>query len=183
MRIQISFFWVWVWVLYYNRRSVGQSVLKQSTHLGLTTRFLLLSDSCGFVDVGRSLWQEDGSVVYNCSWPSPAQSFSGLSPVRLVTIFYCIRIETSLFIISYDLQGTVEVFDLHLILLANCSPFLTSKEPNRLTSRICGKRALKSRCHEYAFATVRTTPRVLLSEAPSNNGLFQLLGSVYLAVA
>jgi hypothetical protein len=71
--IQLS----WVWVLYYDRRSVGQSVLVSSTHLGLTTRFLLLSDSCGFVDVGRSLWREDGSAVYNCCWTSPAQSFSG----------------------------------------------------------------------------------------------------------
>jgi hypothetical protein len=35
--------------LYYDRRSVGQSVLEQSTHLGLTTRFLLLSDHCGFL--------------------------------------------------------------------------------------------------------------------------------------
>jgi hypothetical protein len=31
--------------------------------------------------------------------------------------------------------------------------------------------------------TVRTIPRVLLSEAPSNKGLFRLLGSVYLTVA
>jgi hypothetical protein len=30
-------------------------------HLGPTTRFLLLSDICGFVDVGRPLWREDGS--------------------------------------------------------------------------------------------------------------------------
>jgi hypothetical protein len=42
---------------------------------GLTTRFLLpyeirnTSDSCGFVDMGRSLWREDGSLVYNCFWP------------------------------------------------------------------------------------------------------------------
>jgi hypothetical protein len=42
-------------MLCYDRRSVGQSVLVPSTHLGLTTRFLLLSDSCGFVDVERSL--------------------------------------------------------------------------------------------------------------------------------
>jgi hypothetical protein len=27
------------------------------------------------------LWREDGSFVYNCFWPSPAQSFSGPSPV------------------------------------------------------------------------------------------------------
>jgi hypothetical protein len=31
--------------------------------LRLTTRFLLLSDSWGFLEVGRSLWREDGSVV------------------------------------------------------------------------------------------------------------------------
>jgi hypothetical protein len=42
-------------VLRYDRRSVGQSVLEQSTHLVLMIRFLLLSDSCVFLDVGRSL--------------------------------------------------------------------------------------------------------------------------------
>jgi hypothetical protein len=42
----------------------------------------------------RFLWQEDGSIVYNCCWPSPAQSFSGPSPVGLATIFYCVRFET-----------------------------------------------------------------------------------------
>jgi hypothetical protein len=50
-------------VLCYDRRSVGQSVLVSSTYLGLMTTFLLLSDSCGFVDVGRSLWRESGSAV------------------------------------------------------------------------------------------------------------------------
>jgi hypothetical protein len=49
--------------LYYDRRSVGQSVLEQSIHLGLKTRSLLVSDCCGFLDVRRSLWREDGSVV------------------------------------------------------------------------------------------------------------------------
>jgi hypothetical protein len=72
---------------------------------GAYDQILLLSDSCGFVDVGRSLWREDGSVVYNCFWPSPVQSFTGPSPVGLVTIFYCLRFETSLFVASYDSQG------------------------------------------------------------------------------
>jgi hypothetical protein len=44
--------WVWVWVICYDRRSVDQSVLEQKTHLGLKTKFLLLSDSCRFVNVG-----------------------------------------------------------------------------------------------------------------------------------
>jgi hypothetical protein len=75
-------------------RSVGQSVLVSSTHLGLTTRFLLLSDSCGFVTVGRPLGRENGSAVYNCCWSSPAQSFLGPSPAGLVTIIYCLKFET-----------------------------------------------------------------------------------------
>jgi hypothetical protein len=36
---------------------------------------------------------------------SPAQSFSGPSPVELVTIFYYLRFETTLFVASYDSQG------------------------------------------------------------------------------
>jgi hypothetical protein len=58
--------------LHYDRRSTGQSVVEQSTHLGLTTRSWLLSDSCGFVGLGRPLWREDGSRIhestafYNC---------------------------------------------------------------------------------------------------------------------
>jgi hypothetical protein len=55
---QRSLYWVWVSSkskLYYDRRSAGQSVLEQSTHLGLATRSWLLSDSCEFVDLGRPL--------------------------------------------------------------------------------------------------------------------------------
>jgi hypothetical protein len=33
----------WVWVLCYNRRSVGQSLLEQSTYLGPTTRYVFIS--------------------------------------------------------------------------------------------------------------------------------------------
>jgi hypothetical protein len=65
----------WVWVLCYDQRSVGLSVLEKCTHLGLTTRFLLPSHHCGYVDVWRSLWRENGSVIYKYCWPSPAQSF------------------------------------------------------------------------------------------------------------
>jgi hypothetical protein len=43
-------------------------------------RFSLLSDSCGFVAVGRPLWQRDGSVFYNCCWPPPAQPY--FSPMK-----------------------------------------------------------------------------------------------------
>jgi hypothetical protein len=53
-----------------------------------------LSDSCVFVEAGRLLWRQDASIIYNCCWPSPAQSFSGLSPAGLMTTFYCLRFET-----------------------------------------------------------------------------------------
>jgi hypothetical protein len=55
--------------------------------------------------VGRPLWREDGSVSFICYWPSPAQSFLGPSAFGLVTIFYCLRFETSFFVASYNSQG------------------------------------------------------------------------------
>jgi hypothetical protein len=61
---------------------------------GVYDQIFLLSDSCGFVDVERSLARVKGSAVYNCCWSSPAQSFLGPSPAGLVTIFYCLRFET-----------------------------------------------------------------------------------------
>jgi hypothetical protein len=70
--------------LCYDRRSVGQSVLMSGIRPKPMTKFLLLSDSCRFVDVGRPPWRENGSVVYsyNCYWASPAQSSSGHSNAR-----------------------------------------------------------------------------------------------------
>jgi hypothetical protein len=50
----------------YDRRPVGQSVLVSRPHLGPNSKLLLLSVSCGFVDVGRALWRDDGSVIYHC---------------------------------------------------------------------------------------------------------------------
>jgi hypothetical protein len=66
---------------------------------------------------------EDGSVVYICCWCSPAQSFSGPSPVELATIFYCLRFETSLFVASYDSLG----YGGGLV----WPPFIAAGEPNR----------------------------------------------------
>jgi hypothetical protein len=79
--------------LCYDRRLVGQCLVS-SPHLGHKIGVLLLSDSCGFVHVGRPLWRDDGSVVHNYSWALPALSFSGLSPAGLRTLFYCLRFET-----------------------------------------------------------------------------------------
>jgi hypothetical protein len=85
--------------------TVGQSVsLSVEHHLGLTTRYLLLFDSYGLVFVGRPVWRENGFVFCICCWPSPAQSFSGPSPLRFAT-FYCLSFATSLYVASYDSQG------------------------------------------------------------------------------
>jgi hypothetical protein len=61
--------------------------------------------------MGRSLWREDGSVVYNCCWPSPAQLFSSPSPLGLATIFYCLRFEIYFSSPPTTRRATVEVFD------------------------------------------------------------------------
>jgi hypothetical protein len=61
-------------------------------------------DNCGFLDVGRPLWWEDGSVSYNCFWPLPDQSLLGPSPEELKNIFYCLVWD------SLKLEGQVPVF-------------------------------------------------------------------------
>jgi hypothetical protein len=74
--------------LYYDRRSVGQSVFVSDTRLGSATNILLFFSylvSCRFVDVGCPLWRVVGSVIYSCCWASPTQSFSVPSPAGLVT--------------------------------------------------------------------------------------------------
>jgi hypothetical protein len=77
------------------RPTVSRPVsLSVKAHMGPKTRFLLLSDTCEFVEVGRPLWREDGSVICNCWWSSPAQLFSVPSPAGLITIFYCLGFET-----------------------------------------------------------------------------------------
>jgi hypothetical protein len=65
----------------------------------ITVRQLLVC-WCGALSLTK-----DGSVVYNCSWPLPVQTFSGPTPMGLVTTIYCLRFETSLFVASYDSQG------------------------------------------------------------------------------
>jgi hypothetical protein len=42
---------------------------------------------------GLMLWREGRFVVYNCCWPSPAQSFSALSPVGFITTVCCLKFE------------------------------------------------------------------------------------------
>jgi hypothetical protein len=90
--------------------------------------------------VGRSLWREDESVVYNYCCPSPAESFSGPGPVGLATIFYCLRFETFLFVASYDSQSYSRpcihtgLTNLNVTLLYNQFTRTEQKTPSQTTS-------------------------------------------------
>jgi hypothetical protein len=80
------------WRLLVYRQSVRLGVKPLETHdqyFFFSTEHLRLKSLCNI-----TLWREDASVMYNCCWPSPAQSFSGPSPAGLMTIFYCFRLET-----------------------------------------------------------------------------------------
>jgi hypothetical protein len=90
----------------------SQSVsLGVEPHLGLMTRILILFDSYGLIFVGRPLLPEDGSVFCICCWSLPAQFFSGQSPLRLATIFYCLRCETYFSSPPTTCRVTTEVTD------------------------------------------------------------------------
>jgi hypothetical protein len=72
---------------------------------GLRPDFYSCQTVAGLLMWGAFSDERTGSVVYNCCLSSPVQSFSGLSPVRLATTFYSLGLETSFFVVSYDLQG------------------------------------------------------------------------------
>jgi hypothetical protein len=86
--------WVWVWVLYYDRRSTSVP-WNEAPIWGLRPDFFINVRQLQVCLSVASLWQEDGSVVYSCCWPSAVQSFPRPSPAELITIFYCLRFETS----------------------------------------------------------------------------------------
>jgi hypothetical protein len=65
--------------------------------------FVFLSNNCRFLNVGRPLWREGGSVIYSysCFWALPEQSLSGPSPAELTTISYSLKWD------SPNLEGQV----------------------------------------------------------------------------
>jgi hypothetical protein len=97
--------YVWVWVLWYDRRSVGQS------YLGTKHRYW--ADDQIFITVRQSRvsWFDALSLTrgricrLQLLLAFAAQSFSGLSTVGLVIMYYCLRFETSHFVASYDSQS------------------------------------------------------------------------------
>jgi hypothetical protein len=79
--------------LLYDWRFAAKQFILATSPLRLTTSFFFQLNTCGHSSYVTS-WRKDGSVIYNCFWFSPAQSFSGPSPAGLITTFYCLRFET-----------------------------------------------------------------------------------------
>jgi hypothetical protein len=88
--------------LFCDRRSVAQSALVSSPHLGSLPRFLLMSDICGLHAVGRPPWREDGSVIYSYN----SLSLFGPRPSELMTT--SVSFETTGF--SFRRRTTVQGF-------------------------------------------------------------------------
>jgi hypothetical protein len=55
----------------------------------MISNFIFQLNTCGYSLYVTSSLNKDESVVYNCCWPSSAQSFSGPSPAKLMVILYC----------------------------------------------------------------------------------------------
>jgi hypothetical protein len=77
------------------------------THLGPVANIisLIIFRQLRICWCGRPLWQQVGSVIFSFCWASPVQPFSGLSPMGLMSIFYCLY-----FWDSPNLEGQVPVF-------------------------------------------------------------------------
>jgi hypothetical protein len=54
------------------------NTLTQAPIWGPRPDFCNCQASCKFCNMARSIWWEGGSVVWNCCWSSPAQTFSYL---------------------------------------------------------------------------------------------------------
>jgi hypothetical protein len=80
--------------LYYDRRSVGQSVLVSSPLLGLMTRFFNTVRHLRVCWYGGPPLMRGQVCLLQLLLSSLAQSFWGPSPTGLMTTFYCLRFET-----------------------------------------------------------------------------------------
>jgi hypothetical protein len=119
---------------------------------GLTTRSLLLYDICRLVEVGRSLWRQDGSVVYNCCWPSPAQSFRVRVPWDTWPYITVSESSRSFSSPPTTRKATVKVFDPASTPLHGPSRKHSVQEYLCYCIRIrCRRNVLTSRCLETAL--------------------------------
>jgi hypothetical protein len=133
-----------------------------NTHLGLTTRSLLLVWHLRSCSSGAPSLMRGSVCLFMCCWPSPAQSFSGTIPLGLETIFYCLAFEISFSSPPTTLRVTVEIFDpasTRVILYADSESYVTTDgQPASLSwskAPIWGLRPdLHYLCESYALAFV-----------------------------
>jgi hypothetical protein len=78
----------------YNWRFTANQFFLAPSPSRLTTRHFFIWTLAVIALMYHFLWREDWSVVYNCCWPSPAQSLSRPSTAGLMITFYCLRFET-----------------------------------------------------------------------------------------
>jgi hypothetical protein len=71
---------------------IRQIYVAIKSHLGPKARYLLLSDSCWFVDVGHPLWREDGSVICNYCLPRRCSDSVVQVPRDSWPFFHCLRL-------------------------------------------------------------------------------------------
>jgi hypothetical protein len=74
-------------------RFTANQFLLEPSPFRLTTRIFFQLNTSGRRPYITSFLTEDGSVIYNCCWPSPAQLFSGPSSTELMTTLYSLRFE------------------------------------------------------------------------------------------
>jgi hypothetical protein len=75
-------------------RPLGQSVFVSSPIWGPRADFHYCQTTAGYLNWGTLSDKEGVSVVYNCYWSSPAQSFWSPSRVGHMTILYCLSFVT-----------------------------------------------------------------------------------------
>jgi hypothetical protein len=77
--------------LLYNWRFTAYQFVLEPSPLRLTAKIYFLNWAPAFIVLMQHpVSREDGSVLYNWCWSSPAHSFSRPSPARLETLFYCL---------------------------------------------------------------------------------------------
>jgi hypothetical protein len=79
------------WKLCYDLRFSQPVCLGLMHPSRVTTSSLLLSDSCRLVDVGRSLWRDDGSVI--CQTPSAVIHLLSVRTIYMLQVIKCMYIQ------------------------------------------------------------------------------------------
>jgi hypothetical protein len=152
--------------LLYDQRSVSQSVLVSSPHLGPKTRFLLLSNSCRFLDVRSKFHSTHDHILLSQIQDSP--NLEGLVPVfisprNMVAQLYPQAL-IFLFIASYDLQDYSQVYKpaptqwINSLSEFSLYNFGTDHTENTISNSVSN--CCSSRCLERGWVLLQVCPTI-----------------------